>query len=358
MNSRERVHCAMSHERPDRVPFFYRDVPEVSERLIRDLKLKDREALLCFLGIDFRWIEPRYIGPPLHNPETGVRRDIWGVTYQYVRFNDMEGYWEPVQRPLIDCHDPEALEAYPWPRLEWFDFSGVAQDVSARGDYALMTAPNYCSPGILQCPIQTLIGEERSFMDLALNPDFIQALIRRALDFQIPFIERFFSSANGSIDFFRIGDDFGTQEGLLLSRDMWRKFFRGPLKQMADTARAHGAHYYQHSCGAVRDLIPDFIDMGVEVLDPIQVKATGMVPAQLKAEFGDRLCFSGGVDEQALLPNGTPQEIREAVLALLDDMAVGGGFFLGPTHNFQTDIPTDNIVAMYEAAKEWSSDRY
>jgi uroporphyrinogen decarboxylase len=92
----------------------------------------------------------------------------------------------------------------------------------------------------------------------------------------------------------------------------------------------------------------------VDVLDPVQVKATGMVPSELKAEFGDRLCFSGGVDEQELLPTGTPQDVRQAVFKLLDDMAVGGGFFLGPTHNFQADIPTENIIAMYKAAKEWS----
>ena len=139
-----------------------------------------------------------------------------------------------------------------------------------------------------------------------------------------------------------------------MSRDMWRTFLRDPLRQMADTARAHGAYYYQHSCGAIREMIPDFIDIGVDVLDPIQVKAQGMVPSELKAEFGDRLCFSGGVDEQELLPNGTPQEIRQAVFELLDDMAIGGGFFLGPTHNFQTDIPTENIVTMYAAAKEWA----
>ena len=344
----------MNHEQPDRVPLFYRDVPEVSERLIRDLRLKDREELLCYLDIDFRWIEPRYIGPSLCDPETGIQRDIWGVEYRYICFNNREGYWEPIKRPLVDCHDPGQLETYSWPRLEWFDFSQVTEDVDAWSDYALMTAPGYSSPGIFQCPIQTLIGEERSFLDLSLNPDFIRTLIRHALDFQIPFIDHLFSAVPSKLDFFRIGDDFGTQNGLLMSRAMWREFFRDPLKQMADTAKAHGAHYYQHSCGAIRELIPDFINIGVDVLDPVQVKAKGMAPSELKVEFGNRLCFSGGVDEQELLPNGTPHEVCRAVFELLDDMAVGGGFFLGPTHNFQADIPTENIIAMYQAAKEWS----
>jgi uroporphyrinogen-III decarboxylase len=104
----------------------------------------------------------------------------------------------------------------------------------------------------------------------------------------------------------------------------------------------------------VRALIPAFIEAGVDVLDPVQVKAAGMVPAELKAEFGDRLCFSGGVDEQELLPRGTPAEVCQSVRELLDVMAAGGGYFVGPTHNFQADIPTRNIVAMYEAARNWT----
>ena len=122
---------------------------------------------------------------------------------------------------------------------------------------------------------------------------------------------------------------------------------------MSRIAKAHGAYYYHHCCGAVRELIPLLIEAGVDVLDPIQVKAAGMEPAALKADFGERLCLSGGVDEQELLPNGTPAQVRAGVRALLDVMAPGGGYFVGPTHNFQSDIPTANIVAMYEAARAW-----
>lgn len=210
-----------------------------------------------------------------------------------------------------------------------------------------MTSPGIASPGIFQSPIQPLLGVERSLMEAYMNPEFLQKLIEKILDFQIPFIGKMLKSANGKIDFFRLGDDFGTQSGLLMDIGMWEEFIQPAFKKMNAVAQKYGAHYYQHSCGSIRDLIPSFIETCVEILDPIQVKATGMVPAELKAGFGDKLCFSGGVDEQELLPHGTPEEVKREVNNLLDDMARGGGFFMGPTHNFQDDIPTANILAMY-----------
>lgn len=350
---RERVLTAMNHERPDRVPLFYRDVPEVEERLLRDLNMKSRDDLLEYLDIDFRWVGPEYVGPALDDAATGLRRDIWGVEYKYVNFSETSGYWEVVGNPLAKCNDPAELDNYPWPKLEWFDFSTLAAQVAAYDDYAIMTNPSFSSPSILQSPIQTLLGDEKAFMDIVLNPELFEAMIKYILDFQLPFIDKMLGAAGGRIDFFRIGDDFGTQRNLLMSPEQWRTSIQPALKAMADVAKQHGAYYYHHSCGAIRKLIPDLIETGVDVLDPVQVKADGMVPAELKAEFGDKVCFSGGVDEQDLLPNGTPEQVKEGVLSLLDDMACDGGFFVGPTHNFQDDIPTENIVAMYDAAKAW-----
>ena len=353
MTHRERVLAAMKHEEPDRVPLFYRDVPEVERRLLADLGLADREALLDFFDIDFRWVGPDYIGPPLEDEVTGNRKDIWGVEFRYLPYSSTAGYWEPVARPLEDQEDPAALAGYPWPRLEWFDFECIVEQVERYEEYAQMTAPGFASPGILQTPVQNLVGEERAWSDLIVNPVFFDALVERILDFELPFIDRMMEAGAGRIDFFRMGDDFGTQRGLLIGPDQFRERIKPGLKAMADAAKRHGAYYYHHTCGAVREIIPDLIDTGVDVLDPVQVKAAGMAPAGLKKAFGHRLCFSGGVDEQQLLPSGTPQDVRDGVFRLLDDMARGGGFFVGPTHNLQDDIPTSNIVAMYEAAKDW-----
>jgi uroporphyrinogen decarboxylase len=354
MTPKQRVQTAMRHERPDRVPLFYRDIPEVELRLLADLGLQDREELLRHLDIDFRWVAPEYIGPPLEDEQTERRRDIWGVEYYYQKYDETDGYWEPVSRPLAYCEDVAELDAYPWPKLEWFDFSTLTKQIDQCEDYAVMTAPGPASPGILQIPLDNLVGGEQIMLLMASNPQFFDVLVERLMNFWTSFIEQMLTAAGDRIDFFRIGDDYGTQQDLLIGPQMWRERIQPAIRTMYDVAKRHGAWCYQHSCGAVRKLIPDLIDAGIDVLDPIQVKATGMVPAELKAEFGDRLCFSGGVDEQELLVNGSPQDVQASVWRLLDDMARDGGFFLGPTHNFQTVVPTDNILAMYEAGRTWT----
>ena len=353
MKPRDRVLAALHRKEPDRVPLIYRDVPEVRSRLLGDLNLKSDDDLFEFFDIDFRWVSPEYIGPPLQQEGSGCRKDIWGVEWKFTGFNDQSGYWNEVSHPLIDVHDADALDDYSWPDLSWWDFSKLAETAGCYRDYAIMTSPGVSSPGILQYPIQTLIGVERSFTDMYDNPDFYKALIDKIIGFQTAFVDTMMAAAGGKIDFFRTGDDYGTQNGLLISPDAYKTFFHPALKKMADTAKGYGAYYYHHSCGAIRSLIPALIGTGVDVLDPLQVKAAGMDPGELKSEFGKVLCFSGGVDEQELLPNGTPDEIKNGVFQLLDVMAPGGGFFIGPTHNFQDDIPTENIVALYEAARDW-----
>lgn len=352
MNHRERVLCSMHREQPDRVPLFYRDVPEVRSRLLRDLDLESYEALLTRFDIDFRWIGPEYVGPPLTDSEETITRDIWGVEYRYVKFNETDGYWEASTRPLAAAESIGDLDAYQWPQLDWFDFSSVEEQVAGFDEYAIMTAPGYPSPGIL-LPIQNMMGEQKAWTEMIANPDFFDATVEHLLSFLEPFVDRMLGAGNGRIDFFRIGDDFGGQHGLLFSPDLWKSRVQPALRRLADISRRHNAFYYHHSCGGVRELIPDFVDAGIDVLDPVQVLASGMEPTGLKRDFGSSICFSGGVDEQVLLREGSPDDVRRGVRSLLDSMAVGGGFFIGPTHNFQVDIPTANIVALYDEARIW-----
>jgi len=352
MRPKERVLTAMRHEEPDRVPLFYRDIPEVDVRLQNDLGLKSREELFQYFDIDFRWAGPKYVGPALENPATGVQRDIWGVEFKYVPAS-YGGYWEPVSSPLMGQTDPAVLDDYPWPQLDWFDFSVLDAELETYRDYAIMTAPGPASPGPL-ATIQWLLGMEGALSEMLLHPKFYEALIDRIVEFDMALMTRIAEVAGDRIDFYRLGDDFGTQQSLLISPRVFSTFFQPFMRSISDLAKQHGGYYYHHTCGAIRRLIPAFIETGMDVLDPVQVGATGMTPAELKAEFGDQICFSGGVDEQDLLPNGTPEQVREAVFKLLDDMARGGGFFIGPTHNLQADIPTENIVAMYDAAREWT----
>ncbi len=305
--------------------------------------------MLRFLEIDFRWVAPRYVGPSLEGPGPDRRRDVWGIEYRYVRA-EHGGNWEQVTWPLARMERISDLADHPWPRVEWFDFSTLEGQFREYAGYATMTGPGVASPNVMQMT-HYLCGMERGMTDMVLNPGFYAAVLERVLEFTRAYQERLFAAARGRLDFYRIGDDYGTQRGLLVGPDAWRRFVRPWLERFTELPRRHGARYYHHSCGAVRALIPDLIAAGVEVLDPLQVKAEGMNPAELKAEFGRRLTFSGGVDEQELLPRGSVEEVRRGVRNLIEVMAPGGGFFLGPTHNFQPDIPTENIVAMYEEAR-------
>jgi uroporphyrinogen decarboxylase len=350
MKHKERVLKSLSHQETDRVPFMYRDVPEVRSRLKRDLHLNTDEELFKYLDIDFRWVEPEYTGHDLLLPN-GHKKDIWGVEWKYTKFSESAGYWNEVFHPLVNITDPKVLDDYPWPLTEDWDFSKLDSLCDKYAEYAIMTAPGVASPGIFQYPVQNLIGVERSFTDPLMNPVFFEKLIEKVLTFQLSFIDKMFASAGGKIDFFRIGDDFGTQQGLLLDLGTWKTFFQPALKKMADTAKKYGAHFYLHSCGSIRELIPSFIETGVDVLDPLQVKASGMIPMELKKEFGHIITFSGGIDEQDLLPNGSPEMVVREVKKMIEIMAPDGGYFLGPTHNFQNDCPTRNILAMYDAAK-------
>ena len=166
---------SLGHQPTDRVPFMYRDVPEVRMRLKQELSLHSDEELFRYLDIDFRWVEPQYIGPELALPD-GNKKDIWGVEWKYTRFNERAGYWNEAFHPMSDLFNPEALDEYTWPSTSEWDFSGIEKTCDQYSEYAVMTAPGVASPGIFQYPLQNLIGVERSFTEPFMNPEFFQKL--------------------------------------------------------------------------------------------------------------------------------------------------------------------------------------
>ncbi|NQT59267.1 MAG: uroporphyrinogen-III decarboxylase [Bacteroidetes bacterium] len=354
MTGKERVTTSLQFKEPDRVPFFYRDIPEVRKRLIDELQIENEETLFRELGIDFRWVAPEYTGPDLETPEEPKKkRSIWGIDYIYTEYSKNKGYWNPVVHPMAEWDDPSLLENYSWPDPDWFDFSKLESQCEDFSDFAVMPEPSFASPGILQSPIQPLVGDENSFMLPYLATDFFIALIKRVTDFNITLIERMLAAASGGLTFIRMGDDFGTQQSLLMSVEMWKEFYMPAYHRISSIIEKYDAVYYHHSCGAIYDLIPAFLKAGIKVLDPIQVSAVGMDLKKLKEEYGRRIVMSGAIDEAGALSAGTPLEVREEVFRVLDIMAPGGGYFMGPTHNLQPYIPTDNIVAMYRAAADY-----
>ncbi|RGD76906.1 hypothetical protein [Bacteroides caccae] len=169
MTHKERVLKAMAHTETDRVPLMYRDVPSVRERLKKDLTLKTDDELFELLDIDFRWVNPKYIGGKTISEDT-YRKDIWGTEWKLTMFSERGGYWNEISHPLADITDPAALDDYPWPKVSDWDFSEIESFCDKYSEYAIMTAPGIASPGVFQSPIQELLGVERSFMEPFINP--------------------------------------------------------------------------------------------------------------------------------------------------------------------------------------------
>jgi uroporphyrinogen decarboxylase len=344
MTPRERVLAAVRRERTDRTPADYKAEPDVNRRLMQALGAGDYEALLRRLEVDVRRIEPRYVGPPEKDLGDGVFEDYWGI--RSVQLPASQGsYPMHVRTPLWDATSLADLEAHAWPSPDIFDHSVLAGQVERFRDYAVVYegADLFTRPCILR-------NMENVLFDMMERPEMAHYLIGRFTDFYCEDLSRAFEATDGGIDICCEFSDFGTQRGLLLSVEMFREFVRPYLQRFIDTVHAGGALFMLHSCGAVRDLIPDFIEMGVDILDPIQVAAKGMDPAGLKSDFGDRLSFHGGICTQTTLPFGTPDDVRESVRDRIATLGRGGGYILAPSHDIGADTPTENVLALYDTA--------
>ena len=201
-----------------------------------------------------------------------------------------------------------------------------------------------------------LRGIENLLLDMAVRPEMAHWLIDRFTDFYLDFFDRMLTAAGGQIDILRTADDLGSQRGLCFSPEMFRTFLKPRLKKLVDMTHSHGVKFMFHSCGAIRPLIEDLVEIGVDILDPLQAAAAGMEPRDLKDSYGDRICLHGGICTQYLLPNGTPEEVRDEVRRRLEIFGAGGGYILAPCHVLQTDVPTENILVMSQTGFE--SGRY
>jgi uroporphyrinogen decarboxylase len=203
---------------------------------------------------------------------------------------------------------------------------------------------------------QRIVGMEDLLIMMAVDPKLAAVLFEKMLELKLCFWEMALPQLADVVDVVTQADDYGTQISQLISPDMFRQQIKPFLKQSFDCVAklAPNAKRFFHSCGNVRPLIPDFIEIGVEILNPIHIRATGMEPVALKREFGSELVFwGGGVDTQGVLPNGTPQEVKDDVRRNIEALAPGGGYVFNTVHNIQADVPPENIIAMREALQAY-----
>ena len=352
MNSKERVLLTMAHKEVDRVPINFRATDQIVQRLSKAL-CTDYFGILNHYQVDFREVIPPYVGPKFKKAEDGSEIDMWGVGRKDIITETSRDVMISVN-PLHDAASLADIENHEWPRVEWFDFSGLKQLCTDFRDYAVSTPGLHIEGyhGVFHM-LTYLFGMEKTMMDLVINPDCIKAAIERIMRFFKGYYERIFEETQGKIDFLFYKDDFGAQNSQLISRDMFLEFFYPNIKVLSDLAAHYNAKLILHSCGSVFKFIPDFISAGAAVLDPIQVTAKDMDIRELKNQFGEHLTFHGGIDVQHLMPFGSIDEIQGAAKEIIEVMGKNGGYFFSPSHRFQPDTPIENIIALYKAAFEY-----
>lgn len=363
MHNRDLLLTAMRRGQPARIPYTYAAEPETDALLRRHLGLGAEQSVAAHFGCNSFGHFWHAIGGSPSMPERtarmaarpvapGGRTDIWGIRREWVQAGTVR-YMEITGSPLANAETVADVEAYDWPRPEdvvWPDMpAGLdLRAWKAQADTVVVDGSYLCPFGIPWA----LLGMEKMMMDLACNPAVVEAVVAKVEEFTLPCLRRLLERYPGGVDLISCGDDYGSQTGLLLSPEMIRTFFMPSLKRHFDIGKRHGALCYHHCCGAIFDMIPLFIEAGLDVLNPVQTSATGMDPARLKAAYGAHLAFHGGMDIQQTLRTGTPAGVRQEVR---DRIATLGpaGYILCPSHLMQPDIPPENIVAMYDEARRW-----
>jgi len=379
MLARERVLTALNHEEPDRVPIDLGSTPVTGicrnayADLLTTLGLPEREIrivdmvqqlarvdedVLEALEVDFRPIRTnRPAGFRLEVRDEGDYEsyyDQWGAKLSRPKVGGH--YFDYVEWPIKES-TLEALERYSWPDPDDPSrYDGLRERARALHEGTPCALVGTCDLGadILGRP-QSIRGYAESMLDLAADPDFAEAFLERLTEMAVRAWKHFLNEVGEYLDVAVFGDDLGIQDGPMISPAMYRRLIKPRHARIIETIRARTkAKVFMHSCGAVSEFIPDIIEIGVDILNPIQVSAAGMGDtAELKRRYGEHLTFWGGAcDSQRVLPFGTLAEVREETRRRIADLAPGGGFVFAPVHNIQDDVSSEKTLALYRTALE------
>ncbi len=326
MNGKKRVELALSHRTPDRIPVAYNGAePELAAKIHAFYGVPDELSLWLKLGVDF-W--PIDYGKYALNEAMKDRSNALAKVSTVAEIDS-----------FFDRHQPE------------YDYLSM---VEAEKD--LHTEKfRFVGGGSIFAAGWAMRGFERLLEDFYINPELVDAVFEGLLEEHLKLLENIlprFNAQGGDrkIDMLFLGDDLGTQEDLIFSPDLYRRFVKPRLAKLAALAHAHGAVVAFHSCGSVYKMIPDLIETGIDVLNPIQTSARGMDPQTLKREFGADLTFWGGADTQTVFSRGNPASVRRHVRELKHILGENGGYICAPTHVITKDMPMENVIAFFDEA--------
>lgn len=381
MNSRERILKSMNHEEPDRIPFdlagsTWTGITNTAYQNLRKLMglnssepdwsdviqqiVIPSEEILTELQVDTRGVFPL----TSHNWDVYSKLkdvgnyfeyfDEWGFTHHFPK----KGYWFSLVKHSMDAVDFDSegvIENYPWPDAGNKErFAGMREKaIQFRNQDKIVMTKGLCA-GLFEMH-QRVRGMENAMLDPFMFPVNSDKLVGKLADLKIEFWDSLLDEIGDVVDIVGEGDDYGTQQSQLISPDQFREYYKPHFVRVLKfiKEKAPNVKLLFHSCGNVRPVIPDFIEMGVDLLNPVHITATGMEPRQLKKDFGNDIVFwGGGVDTQHILPNGTTEQVKEDVKRNIEALAPGGGFVFATVHNIQAEVPPQNIMAMIEALRE------
>lgn len=364
---RERVNKAIAFKRLDRTPRDFAAVPEVWKKLSDYFGVEDRNEILKCLDVDCRIVsydsfcqhpgvdssqvdavasmERSSVGGMWRKVEPdGSNRDIWGAHRRRVPHKYGE-YDEFVSFPLEDARSVDNLKKYEWPQPDWWSFDNLRSFINELNDSAVYNI-RYRVGSVFETS-WSLYNFEKFQLDLALNPEMPLYIMKRVAEVHTENLRAVLNIAGDLIDIVYFYDDIASQEGLLISPQMYEKFLQPFHQEIIDIAHSYGKPTMMHCCGSVYSMIERFIDMRLAILNPIQPSAKNMNPEKLAEEFGGRIAFHGGIDVENLLPNASPEQVKEKVEYTTELLGENGGYIIAGSHHIQADVPIKNVLAMY-----------
>lgn len=370
MNSKERVMAALNHEEADRVPLDIGGINntcmhEIIEKQIKErLHLEDHGSLIKatsqgivvpdssivdYFGADTCSIYINETRPWVDNGD-GTFTDMWQIGYKY---NTECHYYDMVKHPLEDAEEVKDLDKYELPEPTEYMLEGLSERLDANADKCCILE------GLRECMFglpSWLRRNDNFYMDLIANEELSDALHEKLLAYYKKLIDFIMTRIGDRIDIVKVADDMGAQNSLLMSPETYRARVKPYQAELYGyIKKKYNKKILLHSCGAIRPIIGDLIEIGVDALNPVQISAAGMEPESLKKEFGNKITFwGGGVDTQNVLAVGTPRDVMEQVKRNLLTFKPNGGYVFTQVHNIQSNVPIDNILAMYETYRKYA----
>ena len=344
MKPRERQLAAIRHEMPDRIPVDAISV-ENADALAQYLSCTP-DSVLEQLGLDGRMVQLSYGGElPEASIGEGVNewgtdaRDDFGTTHRY---------------PLAHVGSIADVERCSWPDSGSYRYADARESAGAAcGRYAVRGP--YWQP--LFCRVASLVGLEQAMLQMLDDPVLFEAILEHVFQITLDLCRRYIEELGDSLDIFYLGDDFATQRALMFDPALWRRWFKPRFAKLFEAAKDAGKFVWFHSCGNITAVLPDLIDIGMDVWETVQLHTLPILPSQLKGDYGRHITLFGGINTQRL-PFISPEAVRAEVADRIEVLARGGGYICGPDHHVKPDVSAENTVALYDAAKSFRAEGY